>query len=979
MIKISGLNKYFNRGKQNEIRAINGVSLDIGERGMVAVFGKSGCGKTTLLNAIGGLEGCDSGEISVDGRPMSPDADELRAECVGYIFQNYNLLKDESCFDNVAHALMLCGVKDRAVIRERTIAALRAVGMEKYERRTPDTLSGGQQQRIAIARAIVKNPKIILADEPTGNLDEANTLMIMELLRAISRDRLVILVTHEEALVRRYCDRIIELSDGAVTAVSENETNDEYTVNPKGGIYLGELKKQTSELGGVTVEHYGEPIEESVRLRIVNKDGKIYLSVDGGNVCVIDKGCETKLIDGLPMEVHHEKQETMPVDLEELRRPLHGRGAGRLFGFFDSVKQGYRSNFSNPKRGKRALVACLLLFSIVFVFVSAVFSRDFVRLADADEAHSHNTFYVYTGSYDISDKLNSALSHEDSGIDFVSLKYSMPEGDERVSFSLAAFETFNALSYSEAFSSNAVYLDTTVSDRLNTLCGKGGGITDGEVIISSALADALIESSPLGYIDEYDDLIGITLDYFSYRVAGVVESDEAAVYFTPTALSEYIISQVMLNAYRGGDFGLDIAKGECVIATGSYVEDESKIPKVGDTVVVSGRELTVAAVRRYYATYEHYLSDNGIEKSDIDAYAKAISGGELSVGDEEYAALLDKIYYDYLDYYYSELGAYIRSNHSLYPHDINGWYFCEKGIDAAAFRYINDGDEYFSAYCYKKANGNYPSRTDFVNNYYDNSTKLSDVLYDAYMSYGQEFQAGDSLELFYNGLSCLVSDSDYIAVSKGIGNTTEGLGSSVGNNYYYTDGEGVLQSAPLCYTAIHSNNPALTERWLRGELYGYESVTEELPPILTPSDIYELLTDMYRGDIIAAGVGLLAMLTVMSICMYFIMRSSLLSEIRSIGIYRAIGVRSGNIILRYFANALSLVTLTVLPGYIISSAFLFLCKKGSAAVGGIFFYPIWEAIAVLALLCGITLLFGILPIMLLLRKTPGEILAKYDI
>ena len=165
MIRIEHLNKFFNKGKQNEIHVINDISLDLPERGMVAIFGKSGCGKTTLLNVIGGLDRFSGGSLTVNGQDIREDTDALRNREMGYIFQNYNLCRDVSCYDNVANALRLCGMKDGREMRERVHAALANVGMEGFENRTPDTLSGGQQQRIAIARAIVKNPRVILADE----------------------------------------------------------------------------------------------------------------------------------------------------------------------------------------------------------------------------------------------------------------------------------------------------------------------------------------------------------------------------------------------------------------------------------------------------------------------------------------------------------------------------------------------------------------------------------------------------------------------------------------------------------------------------------------------------------------------------------------------------------------------------------------------------------------------------------------------
>ncbi|MBP3396620.1 MAG: ABC transporter ATP-binding protein [Clostridia bacterium] len=233
MIELKHLHKFFNKGKQNEIHVINDVTLSLPERGMVAVFGRSGCGKTTLLNVIGGLDRFGSGTLTIDGQSIKNDTDTIRNRYIGYIFQNYNLSKEESCYDNVANALRLCGMADGKEMEERVNAALANVGMEHYAARTPDTLSGGQQQRIAIARAIVKNPRIILADEPTGNLDEANTVMIMDLLKQIAKDHLVLLVTHEANLVDYYCDTVVELQDGAVVSVWQNEGADGFVAKDK--------------------------------------------------------------------------------------------------------------------------------------------------------------------------------------------------------------------------------------------------------------------------------------------------------------------------------------------------------------------------------------------------------------------------------------------------------------------------------------------------------------------------------------------------------------------------------------------------------------------------------------------------------------------------------------------------------------------------------------------------------------------------
>ena len=215
MIKLRGVNKYFNKGKRNEIHVINDTTLNLGTKGLVALLGPSGCGKTTMLNAIGGLDKVNGGDIFVDGVKITgrrtSKVDEIRNLNIGYIFQDYKLVDSMTVYENVAIVLRMIGIRDEEEIRKRIEYILQTLGIYRYRNRMADMLSGGERQRVGIARAIAKNPKIIIADEPTGNLDSANTIEIMNIIKAISRDRLVVLVTHEVELARFYASRIIEL------------------------------------------------------------------------------------------------------------------------------------------------------------------------------------------------------------------------------------------------------------------------------------------------------------------------------------------------------------------------------------------------------------------------------------------------------------------------------------------------------------------------------------------------------------------------------------------------------------------------------------------------------------------------------------------------------------------------------------------------------------------------------------------------
>ena len=187
MIELVNVNKYFNRHKKNELHVINNTSLTLEDTGLVALLGPSGCGKTTLLNAIGGLDKIKKGKIYIDNQKISSKfsykVDKIRNLNVGYIFQDYKLIDNLSVYDNVALVLKMVGIKNKTEIKKRVEYVLDKVGMLRYKKRPAGMLSGGERQRVGIARAIVKDPNIILADEPTGNLDSKNSLEIMKIIK----------------------------------------------------------------------------------------------------------------------------------------------------------------------------------------------------------------------------------------------------------------------------------------------------------------------------------------------------------------------------------------------------------------------------------------------------------------------------------------------------------------------------------------------------------------------------------------------------------------------------------------------------------------------------------------------------------------------------------------------------------------------------------------------------------------------------
>lgn len=225
-IKVENIVKTFNRHSRNANKVLKGVSFELPDKGLVCIFGKSGSGKTTLLNIIGGLEKADSGKVYIDGECTSGKTDKIRNAKIGFIFQNYYLEKGYTIAEILRNQMMIAGFKDEKEIARRTEEALKLVDMEKFKNKLGDALSGGQQQRVAIARAIVKGSDVILADEPTGNLDAENTMKVMDILKEISKTQLVVIVTHEVSLIKKYADSHIKIVDGELVEDGEIEETD---------------------------------------------------------------------------------------------------------------------------------------------------------------------------------------------------------------------------------------------------------------------------------------------------------------------------------------------------------------------------------------------------------------------------------------------------------------------------------------------------------------------------------------------------------------------------------------------------------------------------------------------------------------------------------------------------------------------------------------------------------------------------------
>ncbi len=252
MLRLKNITKdYVTKGVPT-VHALRGISLNFRRREFVAILGQSGCGKTTTLNIIGGLDRYTDGDLVIEGRSTKEysdrDWDTYRNHSVGFVFQSYNLIMHQTVLKNVELALTISGV-DKKERKARALSMLKRVGLEGMENKKPNQLSGGQMQRVAIARALINNPEILLADEPTGALDSETSVQIMDLLKEVASNCLVIMVTHNPDLAKAYATRIVTMSDGNITSDSnpyEGETVAEREAAHAGDVYSKGKKKKSS-------------------------------------------------------------------------------------------------------------------------------------------------------------------------------------------------------------------------------------------------------------------------------------------------------------------------------------------------------------------------------------------------------------------------------------------------------------------------------------------------------------------------------------------------------------------------------------------------------------------------------------------------------------------------------------------------------------------------------------------------------------
>ncbi len=640
MIKLSKVNKYFNRHKKNEIHVIDNTSLEFPSNGLVTFLGESGCGKTTLLNAIGGLDKVNSGSIYVDGERITRRSigkiDKIRSLKIGYIFQDYNLIDSMTVFDNVALVLKMNGIKDKNEIEKRVNYVLEKIGMYRYRKRLANMLSGGERQRVGIARAIVKDPKIIIADEPTGNLDSQNTLEIMNIIKSISRERLVILVTHERDIAEFYSDRIIHIKDGKVES---DETNDkigdlDYRLDSK--IYLKDIKnKETIKTDNLEVNYYNDN-EEKLKFDIVIKNGNIYIqSKTQEKVEVLGNDSNIELVNEHYKRIDKSIYESYNFDFDNIIDKNYKLKYSSIYNPVSSLVQGIRKVL-NYKAIKKFLLLGFVASAMFITFsVSSILATLKVEKKD---------FITYNDNYLIINDKSVSIDDYNSYKEYDKVSYIIP-GNSLVTFQADLDKFYQTYGFS-------INISGSLTDK-NTINDKdiiiGRNIENSkEILVDKLVLDRLFENDSnakmagYGKYNNYIDLLVKVGDIEGYKIVGIVDLDSPSIYANNDEFvtiinnnREYsyessedvkILDYTLATDYTLTKGNLPVNEYE-VIVNENY-SDTYKIGKTIDTKVNDNKLKVVGYYKSNVGLDKYLVSPSTIEinlittKSNVSVYTK---------------------------------------------------------------------------------------------------------------------------------------------------------------------------------------------------------------------------------------------------------------------------------------------------------------------------------------------------------------------
>ncbi len=862
MIKVDNLNKYYNKNKSNEIHVINDVALELPNQGLISFLGASGSGKTTLLNVIGGLDKAQ-GTISYDSFEMNKyemsKIDKYRNENFGYVFQSYNLLLNETVYDNLKIALELIDIYDEKEASCRIEYALKSVGMYKYRKKKASQLSGGQQQRVAIARALVKHCKVIIADEPTGNLDSANAVEVMNILKSISKKTLVLLVTHNESLANFYSDYIYRIEDGKIISKYENSSNDALETTNDNVIYLKDMNLSAGNVESVGVKFYCNELK-NIELEIVERNNTFYIR-SNKNIKLLENS-NIKLVDE-----HYKPVEKTTITEYNYDDSFFNNSVKKRNVFQDllsNIKRSFLAFIKPTKKVKVVYISLVLigiLFSICSISISNAIKVDTSSI-NADEHYFTLSTIGYRWSTEDSEIMKPNIRNGNiSSLQVVTEKY--------LDFSYK-INYVESITYSESFS--RLYFNEKVNKILY-----GRAPKEHEIAVSKAVADILLEKFS-SCCNTYEDLFNLSISNLSTKLVGIVEGDKKMSYISEEAYIEDITMHIYIPYDNTRHYEVEKRYDTYEIVMG---RDLNEGDLNSDKILISDK----------FVGYEQLV--------DTDLPGVGYVVGVYRMKDVEYTSqeVISNV-------------PYVENIYASYKYSYN----VEDYVIVEGRKPEKENECLISIYCSKQ-----------VGEDFDGYTVVG--RYNADM---QVVRAGTMLS------TSVISIQDYLEKAFVVENL-EGVLNSLGDS--------TLELKPMYqhkYDNIKENND-------------------------TQMAVYGLL----------GGICLVAA----SIMVFFLMRSKMISDIYNIGVYRSLGSSKLKIYLKYFSDTVVMVTFTALISYaVIMFCYLTAIDSINDYYGTELFnkglgVPLLGIVALYL----VNIVFGLLPIIALLRKTPSEILVKYDI
>ncbi len=915
MIKVSHLNKYYHAKKSNQLHVLNDINLELPDVGFITILGPSGSGKTTLLNVLGGLDSFQ-GEITYDQKNIRNysmhSMDKMRKESIGYVFQNYNLLTDLSIYENLRIALEVIDITDKEEVDKRIEHALKAVGLYKFRKKLASSLSGGQMQRVSIARALVKHSKIIIADEPTGNLDSDNSLEVMNILKKISSYSLVLLVTHDQQLAEFYSDRIIEIKDGSIVT-QRDATQNSLLAQTRNTIYLKDLEKVEGESEKVKYTFYLEDAKEDLQLTIVEHNHQFYLSSNQKIKLLVDS--PLKLVDDHYKEKKIDTMEHFSYDTSWYKDKKNYNFFRKCGEYFLSSLKG----FFHTRRKEKFFHTIFFLMGVILSFInisyaSLTFVDDSYYIYDKD---LYSVKEVYEDDFEREKYLNVIkTSVLEGNIDHFYPAYS--NCSLYYDFSLNSFEHVQGML-------NTASWDQNILKDGDLLCGRVA-TKKNEIVLGKKLADRIMDAV---HNDQFtfQHLLNWELTNSNYypetgeeknhtlKIVGVTKKDSSAIY----------------GIQDKNHFWY--SKSDDPIKMSQTVEVGYSLYEQGNYRILYGDDLSSSDSTPYYL----------LNFDTLTALEKSLS--------------MEELFSQY------ESKEFTSTNGEATTFHLKG--ICQGNQKYLSSQYLVNDARYVSK-----------EKSSLVS-YLANSLQYKilegkDVSspFECLVSIYSNYQIGDKIgsnqEIEVVG-KYLIDQETYPFY---YGLTAAALMNDLTFEYLQYCEDGFLENrVPFYFSTSH---PAE----LKKSLAKLEYTMQNCYQIQYSLDLhYQQRAQNYLIPIIAV------FLLIIVIYIYFTMRSKMIHDIYSIGVYRSLGFSKWRILLKYAIDIFVIGLFTSSIGYLLTSfiydaiiyqfvSFGFslplVFKAGSSYL---ILFASWLA----------NLMIGLIPVYLLMRKTPSEIIAKYDI